>query len=380
MKWFSIFSIAGVLVMTMGCGSVTLSSLNTLSESDWPQLGQNPARTFFTPESVSPPLSVVWTHKLNRAPESSMVLKDNVIFLNSLGDDPVALRAKSGKEFGKLKIGRKHSATTALYDMSVIIFRRMQQPSIERYDLESGETIWSVNNGPLFTDPLVVNKRVYAAYLKGKLVCYDFTDGKVIWEYKFPDQLHSTPAYREGTIYCGCNDGNVYAIREGKQLWKTDTGGAIKTNPTVFGDHLFVGSTSSRFYALNIESGTVSWTVTADGGFFQPAAVDDDIVVAGSTDRTVYAFDPATGDSLWSYTAGGVVSTAPVLTPEHVIFGSEDKILSVLDRSTGKKVWSFETEGAIRTHPLVYGGRLYIANYDKKLLCLGPPSESDEEQ
>jgi hypothetical protein len=56
-----------------------------------------------------------------------------------------------------------------------------------------------------------------------------------------------------GVVYVGSDDTGIYSLdaATGLVLWKTLTGGAVDSSPTVVNGVVYVGSDDSRIYALN---------------------------------------------------------------------------------------------------------------------------------
>ena len=80
---------------------------------------------------------------------------------------------------------------------------------------------------------------------------------RVKWKFPTGDRIVSSPVYKDGVIYFGGDDGNVYAVdaADGRQLWKHRTGGPVASTPAVAGGVVYVGSYDGKFYALDAKTG-----------------------------------------------------------------------------------------------------------------------------
>lgn len=89
--------------------------------------------------------------------------------------------------------------------------------------------------------------------------------------------------------------------------WTFGIQGGRYAQPSPVGNRVFVGSSSGRVYALDSESGCVSWTFTSPVGVrtapsvgANKAAPSGYAVYFGDYDRNVYALDANSGKTLWS--------------------------------------------------------------------------------
>jgi polyvinyl alcohol dehydrogenase (cytochrome) len=145
---------------------------------------------------------------------------------------------------------------------------------------------------------------------------------------------------------------------------------AAAAQPSIVGDHVFVGSASGRVYALGLRDGCQHWVFKADG------AVRGGIVVGpaapgagasaffGDLRATVYSVDPATGALKWKtrvddHRAARITGTpalhdgrlyVPVSSVEESTAGSPGYScctfrgsIVALDASTGERIWKTYT-------------------------------------
>ena len=121
-------------------------------------------------------------------------------------------------------------------------------------------------------------------------------DGTRKWSFVMGDDgTESSPAIgRDGMVYIGANDGNLYAIRDlGDDYvleWAFPTGGAIDGSPTVDGcGTIYVGSRDSTVYAINPD-GSLRWSFKTGGGIEALPTIDENgILYIGSFDGKLYA-------------------------------------------------------------------------------------------
>jgi polyvinyl alcohol dehydrogenase (cytochrome) len=91
-----------------------------------------------------------------------------------------------------------------------------------------------------------------------------------------------------------------------KIKWAFAMEGGRYGQPTPYGNRLFVGSSSGRFYGLDVKTGCVAWSFTSDVGIRTAPAVAKDAkapsgyaVMFGDYNKIVYAADAGSGAILW---------------------------------------------------------------------------------
>jgi outer membrane protein assembly factor BamB len=224
------------------------------------------------------------------------------------------------------------------------------------------------------------------------------------WKFPTGDRIVSSPTYRDGVIYFGGDDGNVYAVdaSNGHQLWKHATGGPVPSSPAVTVDTVYVGSYDGRFYALNARSGSLRWKFATAGerrfeakGLhgLQPAAqtiadpfdvflsspvIAAGIVYFGSGDGHVYALDAASGALKWKFQTGDVVHASPAYADGVLYFGSWDSYFYAVDAQSGAEKWRFHggedpvihNQVGFQSSPAVVNGVVYTGCRDSNVYAI----------
>ena len=85
-----------------------------------------------------------------------------------------------------------------------------------------------------------------------------------------------------------------------------------------------------------------AWDVPIGKKLTAPVIAGGKVYVACRDKHTVYALDLKTGKILWSYTADGPIDTPPTVSKGRVIFGSHDGFLYCLRDSDGQLAWRLQ--------------------------------------
>jgi outer membrane protein assembly factor BamB len=81
--------------------------------------------------------------------------------------------------------------------------------------------------------------------------------------------------------------------------WRKQTGGAVRSSPTVADGVVFIGSSDGNLYALDANTGHEKWKFSADSAVASSAAVASGLVFLSSYKGTFYAVNFADGRLLW---------------------------------------------------------------------------------
>jgi outer membrane protein assembly factor BamB len=191
---------------------------------------------------------------------------------------------------------------------------------------------------------------------------------RVKWTFTTGARVVSSPVWRDGTLFFGSDDGNVYAVdaATGRQRWMARTDGPVPSTPALDGDRLFALSYDGRLYALDVRTGEVLWKFATGGErrfearglhgmqprtqtfadmydvYLSSPLVVGGKVYFGSSDGHVYAVDAASGELAWKFATGDVVHASPAYADGLVVVGSWDGRLYALDAATGAQRWAFQ--------------------------------------
>ena len=117
------------------------------------------------------------------------------------------------------------------------------------------------------------------------------------WTLDTGDQVRSSPAVANGTVYVGSDDNSVYAIdaSDGTTQWTVDTGDWVRSSPAVANGTVYVGSDDNSVYAIDASDGTTQWTLDTGGSVRSSPAVGNATAYVRSSDTTVHAIDAGDG-------------------------------------------------------------------------------------
>jgi outer membrane protein assembly factor BamB len=200
----------------------------------------------------------------------------------------------------------------------------------ELMDTEAGKFTWNVIAAPVVVDNLVyavgfqeseakIQGTDRAALAIGTMLQLDIATGVVtgIWYFKTWDDVMTTPAIVDSTIYLGSDRGMVYAVEAqivsetlidfgtdndetgeisfaaNQQRWGHQTEKYVLSSPAVVGESVYLGNAAGTFYAFDVNTGRDRWTFQTGGPIWSSPAISNGMVYFGSDDGFLYALGGA---------------------------------------------------------------------------------------
>ena len=226
----------------------------------------------------------------------------------------------------------------------------------------------------------------------------------VKWKFATGERIVSSPVWREGVLYFGSDDHNLYAVDAvtGVQKWKVPTQGPVPSTPAVAGGMVYFTSYDGKFYAVDEQTGKLKWKFSTGGErrfeakgihglqpknqtiadpwdvYLSSPVVGGGNVYFGSGDANLYALDAASGELRWKFAAGDVIHASPALDSGTLYFGSWDSYLYAVDAATGKEKWRFHggedpvihNQVGFQSSPAVVAGIVYVGCRDSNVYAL----------
>lgn len=202
--------------------------------------------------------------------------------------------------------------------------------------------------------------RVYIGTSEGNMFAFAL-NGRRLFFYDAGAQIESKPAVDvpTGEVYFPAVDGTVHALTtEGRPKWSTKLIGAIRTQPVLTADAVYVVAENDTVTALARDDGRILWTyakepveeITIAG--HAGMLLEDGRLYTAFTDGAVAAINPSDGRLFWEIETsidielrpGNVpqfldVDTTPVLNRGRLYVASFTAGLYALDAASGTVEW-----------------------------------------
>jgi eukaryotic-like serine/threonine-protein kinase len=198
------------------------------------------------------------------------------------------------------------------------------------------------------------------------------TSTELAWSFTCEDEVRSSPYLRDGTLYIGCYDTNLYALdaKRGEFRWKYATNGGIASSPTVWQDMVMVGSEDGALYALDLRRGNLRWAFRTERPVRSSPRIEDRVVFFGSDDQHIYAVDSLRGTLIWKYRSWMPIRSSAAITPAQIYIGGNDGHIYCIDTRNGSVKWKQKTQQAVVSSPVFSEGLVYVGSQDGSVYAL----------
>jgi outer membrane protein assembly factor BamB len=212
----------------------------------------------------------------------------------------------------------------------------------------------------------------------------DVLGGLMEWELPAEGYLTAPVSYFEGVLYAASEGGVAYATQigaKGQLLWTSNDQqsapmhGAVTGAPLVDGRGLFVPCEDNRLYAYNRSTGAPLWpAVVCQGPLRDPVQASQDSLFVYALRDQFYAVDVATGSVRWTMPQGRrVLMVLKDAGGSRVYLCDADGNLLVADEILGRVQTVLPLGAQLllgnTTAPAIYG-----ATSDGHVVCVRPES------
>jgi len=363
----------GLLMLAWPFSFERLRAAQGSGPTDWPVFRGNAEQTGVARGSLPEKLDLLWKFSTQDSIEGAPAIVGSVVYVGSFDEYLYALDLVSGKEKWKYKAGPIR-ASPAIRKGKVYVGNA--DGVFHCIDADKGEKCWTyetdgeITSGANFAGDLIL----FGSHDE-TLYCLT-EEGKEKWKFKTEGPVYGSVAVVGGkTFVAGCDSKlHVLDAATGQEERSVDLGGQTGATAAVFGDHLYIGTMTNQFDAINWRQGRLDWTFRAKERpqpFYASAAVTERLVLAGSRDHRLHALERKTGKEIWSFATEGKVDASPVVVGQRVFAPSLDGNLYVLDLDSGNQLDKIALDGPIQGSPAVAAGRLVVGTTKGTVYCLG---------
>lgn len=174
----------------------------------------------------------------------------------------------------------------------------------------------------------------------------------VKWTFKSGDDITASPVIdKDGTVYVGSEDGNLYAVKsDGKVKWKYKTEEGISASPAIASDGTIYVTSGMTLYAVS-SSGKRKWSYTIPAEQYSSLWLNSPPAIG--KDGTVYV-----GVSGFFENGGAVVAKGRLLA-----IGSNGKLKWEYKGNGSKSTSSIDSTPAIAADGTIYVTDTYYSRY-----------------
>ncbi|MDD2244059.1 MAG: PQQ-binding-like beta-propeller repeat protein [Dysgonamonadaceae bacterium] len=202
---------------------------------------------------------------------------------------------------------------------------------------------------------------------------------KEVWSIQETSDMGGGMYLSSGKLIYTNTSGEIKVVKakNGKELWTYETDGKIYSTPTVYKNDVWVASSDSYVYGLNLKSGKLKYKLKSDKAVVSSPVCTEDMVIAAGSDGHCRAWNVNDGKLVWDFDkVKNFVVTRPLLKDGKLFFGSWGNEFYALDVKTGKPVWIWNNGQTNRmlspaqVWPVLTHGRIYLASPDRYMTVL----------
>lgn len=239
---------------------------------------------------------------------------------------------------------------------------------------------WITKTGVgIYCSPAVEKDKVFISDDMGYLTAYALKDGKALWRFQSGKRIVGTPAVSEGIVVFGSADCKIYGLnaQNGNLLWTVETSEPVLGAVTIDNGTAYIGASDHTFRAINTCNGEIKWTFTGVKGYIETKPlVTDSKVIFGAWDNTLYALNKADGRELWKWTGGltrmhfSPAAVWPVAAEGKVFITDPQRAMTAIEIETGNTVWRTFQSMVRETIGLSEDGeRIYSKTMNDSIVC-----------
>ncbi len=233
-------------------------------------------------------------------------------------------------------------------------------------DAETGDTIWETTiPGKTYqlSTPVFAKGRLYFGSSSGVFYCLVEDDGSILWQRPLDessDGITSSPAFDEpsGDLYVGTGDGTLYNLElgTGNTIWSFDTGATIYfSSPAVYGDLVIIGNDDGTLFG--VREGAEVWSYETEDSIRSSACVTDTGTIYFSSEDGMLRSLSSQGVQNWENHIGRSIST-PAFSNGKVYVGSETGLHAF--HEDGSLDFSIETQSPVESSPSISDHQIFF--------------------
>jgi outer membrane protein assembly factor BamB len=344
----------------------------------------------------------LWTFSPGAGVQSSPVISGGALFVGADDGRLYALSPSTGRELWNRSFGEYAvvQCTPAVHGDTVFTgCQNFSGSGLFALDVSDGSVLWSVpDDAGIVASPAYLDGAVFWGSQNGTVSSANASTGEVLWSTALGAEIWSSPALDDNCVYVGTVGGSFHALwrDDGSERWNItyETGWTVYSTPAVSGGVVYAGFAhygehAGEILALNASTGAVIWRHHNEGMYSAPAVTGDALyahvwnkTAGGSFVLAMPLIDPngdgviSDGELLWSFqTMDFEGGSSPLVTDNLVVVGSTDDYLYAVNRTTGAPAWNVTVGGKIVGSPVLFERKVYVGSMGGTVACIGSASE-----
>ena len=217
----------------------------------------------------------------------------------------------------------------------------------------TGAVQWDRDMGsPILASPVVRDGTVYIGVGDNNLYALDISSGVVLWRFTTDDWVIAAVCLTDNAVVVVSKDNLLHVVdtNTGRRTLVYDTGRArqILGGPATQADLVYVGSQKGRVWAIDWRERSLPW---------------DRFILFWKTTFHVWGWmpdPPSQRGSVWGAQVDGDVAQSPAVADGRVYVASVSGVVSALGASSGELLWQTDMGSPVTTAPTVAGSTVLV--------------------
>ena len=358
----------------LGCGSLRVSD----EKKEESVLASQAAFSKFalTKNAISytdlvPPLTLAWEEDYISLPSGGFTPVGDVLFNGSYNGYVSGIDRRDGDLLGKKNLGDACAVPPSYYKGLLFQAFETGKFGLIAYDIKNGDILWEIRRNFSRSAPVIIDDKVYFQTLDGRIFCYYYKNGEVLWQDSLAQSIRTSPAFSDGSLISVTQQGEVFAFEftSGSRLWKTDLKMPVFADPVISDNRLYVATHTGTIFIIDLPTGRIRKTFVDGKPFYLGPTVDNTQIFLARSNGEILALDKENLKLHWQFEGEGPPAGPLVATPSYLYVSTLGKKLYVLDKSLGQPVQEIDLSGRAQSGPLLFNESLYLAVEDKQVVA-----------
>ena len=245
------------------------------------------------------------------------------------------------------------------------------------------EEVWSLQEkSDMGSGIYLHNDRLVYTNTSGEVKAVKGNDGSALWTFKTNGKIYSTPTVYQNQVWVASSDSYLYGldVANGKERFKLKNEKAVVSSPVCSGNKVILAGGDGHCRAWDVTSGALLWDFDSVMNFVVTRPlVKEGVLFFGSWGNRFYALDIETGKSRWIWYNGQTnrmfspAQVEPVAAYGRIYLASPDRYMTVLDETSGEVIWRYnDPDNRVRESIGISedGNTVYAKTMDGKLLAI----------
>lgn len=373
-KLLIILIFVSFLLSISGCAKSIIKILSQKDDFPVSQFAGTPERIFFVPLTLTDSLKLLWENDVHGSfNNSSFVFFDSTVIVHDLSGRIHTFNIYTGKQTGVLKYKGAVFSTPLIFGFNIVtalVINNENKTELYYYDFLNGKEIKMVEiSGKVINQMLKVDEDLVLITENG-IVKRLNARGIEKWSKKINSFIHSSPAYFDGRIYFGNDEGefNAISFETSESVYKKKIGASFSSGVTIKNEIAYVSDDNGTIFAINVNDGSLKWQYETGSRIMMNTALDHDNVFVANLSGSIFCLDQSDGRLKWKKDFNGAVfNSTPLVTNNRLIISDLFKSVFIIDKTNGEVKKKLQLDNRAKLTPAIRNNILFIG-YDNGIV------------